>query len=632
MKKFKKLKTNQYKIGIYVRVSTEEQAENPEGSIKTQEQRLREYIKLKNMVEPFGEVIHVFSDPGVSAKDMRRPGFQKMIKAITDHEIDMVLVTELSRFSRSTKDFTMLQEFLEENDCKFLSLRENFDTSGAAGSMVLNMMASIAEFERRQTAERVSLSFLARAKRGLYNGGSVPLGYKIDDNKPGYLLVEQETAEIVKLIFECFIKQGTLSATAKFLNAKGVKLPRRVYGGGSVRDSRFTIDMLYRTLKNKSYIGVRAFNTRSGAEEVAAVWKPIVDQEIFLRANKLLKGNRSQKRTHLEQRYPYTLSGLVFCEQCGDRMCGKSAHGYNKKVGYYEHGKSAKLQASHFERLPKHEPNRVPSEKLEPRVWEEVKRFIVSDLFVKDLLTRAKAMQEALNQMAEVDKLRQQSLRMKNQIDVLAERIGLLPRQMDVKPLIDQLTKLQAEKEALELRINDVEKSKPTPKDDPVSFESLSAFRNSVKKLISKGEIDKNIQAAIIKKVVHKIAIQSNGFEIHFHVGNNHYMRELGKTPGSRFFAFEPKKFDSGSMIRKVGSSTLLTNGDLGQNRTGDLQFRKLPLYPTELRGHEISFILNLRKAHRKMLCSGTGLAICRLCPFYELSFTHFAFTFSSVW
>ena len=135
MTKPSKTKQAQFRIGIYVRVSTEEQAENPEGSIKNQEQRLRDFIKLKNMVEPFGEVAKVYTDI-LSAKDMNRPGFQKMLQAIESQEINLVLVTELSRFSRSTKDFSMLQEFLEAHECKFLSIRENFDTSGAAGQMV----------------------------------------------------------------------------------------------------------------------------------------------------------------------------------------------------------------------------------------------------------------------------------------------------------------------------------------------------------------------------------------------------------------------------------------------------------------------------------------------------------------
>ena len=64
-------KSKTYRISIYTRVSTEEQAENPEGSIKTQELRLREYVKLKNLVEPFGDVVAIYSDPGISAKDLR---------------------------------------------------------------------------------------------------------------------------------------------------------------------------------------------------------------------------------------------------------------------------------------------------------------------------------------------------------------------------------------------------------------------------------------------------------------------------------------------------------------------------------------------------------------------------------
>ena len=81
--------------------------------------------------------------------------------------------------------------------------------------------------------------------------------------------------------------------------------------------------------------------------------------------------------------------------------------------------------------------------------------------------------------------------------------------------------------------------NKQIEKDEPVSFESLAAFRKSLKGLIEKGELDKNVQTAIIKKVVHKITVKPNGFEIHFHVGNTYYARELGTDPSSRFFSFE---------------------------------------------------------------------------------------------
>jgi site-specific DNA recombinase len=601
MKKHRPIQPKTYRISIYTRVSTEEQAENPEGSIRTQELRLREYVKLKNLVEPFGEVTAVYSDPGISAKDMNRPGFQKMLSAIEKRETDLVMVTELSRFSRSTKDFTQLQEFLEEHGCKFLSLRENFDTSGAAGSMVLNMMASIAEFERRQTGERVAHSFLSRAKRGLYNGGSVPLGFKIDELRAGYLVVDNESVEFVRLAFRSFVKYGTLAETAKFLNSTGAKPPKRVYGGGSVRANGFTIDSLYRLLKNKSYIGVRVYNTKAGVEEAPAVWDAIIDRDLFDRVGVQLKKNRNHKRTHDGRRYPYTLSGITFCGVCGERMCGKSSTGGSGKVGYYEHIKVTLLQSSRRERIAKHDPHRVPSEKVEPIAWQETKRFVLSDEYANDLLKRARLMQETRNQDDEALKLRARVKHLGKQIEAFAERIGALAHEMDASPLFDELKRLQKAKIDAEAGLVELERNQPLS-DEPVGFESLHIFRKGLKKLIEKGEKDKMTQTAIIRKVVHKISILPNGIEIHFHVGNNHYLRELGQVPGSRPFfvsaslaegesAVSKKNIGKNRQTRSVGSASLLLNGDPGGSCTPDLQFRKPLLYLSELRGHDLTVI-----------------------------------------
>lgn len=119
---------------------------------------------------------------------MNRPALQRLLSKIQGKEIDMILVTELSRFTRSIRDYSILKEFLEKHQCTFLSIKDSFDTSTAAGELVMYMMANIAEFERKQTAERISHSFLARAKRGLYNGGSVPMGYEIDKENPEVFL------------------------------------------------------------------------------------------------------------------------------------------------------------------------------------------------------------------------------------------------------------------------------------------------------------------------------------------------------------------------------------------------------------------------------------------------------------
>ena len=150
-----------HKIALYIRVSTEEQASNPEGSIKNQEDRLRAVVKLKNIESHFGDIKTVYVDTK-SGKDTNRTELQRLLSAIRKREIDLVMVTELSRISRSVKDFSDIWELMQANNCGFCSLRENFDTTTAAGEMVLLIVASLAQFERRQISERVSANFSSR--------------------------------------------------------------------------------------------------------------------------------------------------------------------------------------------------------------------------------------------------------------------------------------------------------------------------------------------------------------------------------------------------------------------------------------------------------------------------------------
>lgn len=151
------------RIGIYIRVSTEEQAENPEGSIRNQEMRLRETVRLKNMQQSFGEITEVFTDRARSGKDLHRPELQRLLTKIRAREIDLVMVTELSRLSRSIRDFAGMWDLMRENKCGFQSLRENFDTTTAAGEMVLFTVSNIAQFERRQVSERVAVNFESKS-------------------------------------------------------------------------------------------------------------------------------------------------------------------------------------------------------------------------------------------------------------------------------------------------------------------------------------------------------------------------------------------------------------------------------------------------------------------------------------
>ena len=526
----KTTKKSGYKIGLYVRVSTEEQAENPEGSIKNQEQRLRDYVRLKNLDSHFGDVKELFCDPGISAKDMNRPALQRMLSSIRSGEIDLVLVTEISRLSRSIKDFTHLWEFLKDHACEFQSLRDNFDTTTPAGEMILFTLANFAQFERRQLGERIQNSFQARAQRGLWNGGVLPLGYEAHPEKPGHLRINPEEEKIVRRIFLTFLEQETLSKAGKALNEAEVRLPRLMRKGGSVRHAHFTIGNLYGILTNRAYIGKRVFKTKDGEIEVSAVWPAIVDEMQFLRVQKMLAGNKDRKKSPSERRFPYLLSGLLVCAKCGDRLCGKSAHGNGGKIGYYEHTLAVKTQNCLSKKVLGCTPNRLPARVIEAEVWADMQRLLSAETYARQIFEEARKLTGATGLNIEIQKLRAKCQSIDLQIEAVTERIGQLPKEIDAKVFFEQIMKLQKAKAEIERQI--VISAADGRTEKVITFDHFEAFRNKLVGML-KGS-DPNVMAAICRRVIDRIEINASQeliqYTIFYHVGETHY-RSLEKGP-----------------------------------------------------------------------------------------------------
>ncbi|NBX00009.1 recombinase family protein, partial [bacterium] len=126
------------RIGIYIRVSTEEQAKIVEGSLVSQRMRLEEYVAGQNRRESnWGAIVGVYVDEGKSAKDMNRPEFQRMLADVRMGKLDLILASELSRFSRSIRDFCEIWDLLKKHKVSFITLRDNFDSTTAAGEMMI---------------------------------------------------------------------------------------------------------------------------------------------------------------------------------------------------------------------------------------------------------------------------------------------------------------------------------------------------------------------------------------------------------------------------------------------------------------------------------------------------------------
>jgi site-specific DNA recombinase len=527
-----------HRIGIYIRVSTEEQASNPEGSIKSQEQRLRQHVSYQNQDQAFGEIAHVFIDRGKSGKDIEhRPELKRLLHCIEAGQITMVLVTELSRLSRSIQDFCQIWELMRRHGCGFQSLREQFDTTTAAGEMVLYTIANIAQFERKQTSERIKANFLARAERGLFNGGSVPLGFALDPERKGYLKVHPDEAIIVREAFNTFLREGSLSLTGKSLNERGIRLPRkRVCGGDKPRLGHFTVDNLYQILTNPAYIGQRAYEKKGENRLSRACWEPIVEESIFQAVASKLKSNKSRCKLGRKNRYPFLLSGLVFCGTCQDRLPGKSAHGNGGKIPYYEHGWAVKRQAMLNEKIFRCEPHRVNGKRLEEVIWSDVLEVLSDPVLGRRLVDEAKRLYESGETRQEIEKLELKIQAYADQIEALAAHLATIPKGLSPAPIFTHMQKMEqltaeAQKEY------DRRLSEQGVQELPASWTNFESFLKSLRTslpVISTPEL----RSKIIGLLVHKVEVFPDRVWLHYFVGESR-IRELKQPSNAELPVFD---------------------------------------------------------------------------------------------
>lgn len=158
----------------YIRVSTDKQAEHGV-SLEAQRAKLDAYAALFDL-----HVIAVEVDAGTSAKTLDRPGLQAALSALRAGKADAILVVKLDRLTRSVRDLgDLVERYFATGKWALLSVGEQIDTRSAAGRLVLNLLASVAQWEREATGERTSAALRHKAAIGEYIGGDVPYGFQL---------------------------------------------------------------------------------------------------------------------------------------------------------------------------------------------------------------------------------------------------------------------------------------------------------------------------------------------------------------------------------------------------------------------------------------------------------------------
>ena len=432
------------RIGIYLRVSTEEQARIQDGSLVSQKQRLVDFVESQNRKDQgsYGVIVDFYCDEGKSAKDMKRPEFQRLLQDVKAQRINLILATELSRLSRSIRDFCELWDLFKKHQTSFITLREQFDTTTAAGEMMVFNLINFAQFERKQTAERISANWQSRAKRGLWNGGTIPFGFDRNPNKKGELVPHETESKQVKEIFELFLKEASVRRTCLALPSLGIFSKAYTNKHGIHKAGKqITLSGLQRILTNRAYIGVREIGVSRGKklELVKASWMPLISDELFNQVQERLALNKNKLKPYDKKNYPFPLTEILICGECGKHLGGKS--GTSRSGGkhfYYGHPRQIKNDGlNHIRRCLM---ENIRAQRIETVLLDSLKSLLTDnkiDQFVDIYLKNTKSNLPALE--ARIKTLERDIQILNRRNENLVERLSELPKDVPADHLYNQM-------------------------------------------------------------------------------------------------------------------------------------------------------------------------------------------------
>lgn len=323
-------------------------------SIENQIIKCRKFIEFKFTDEITEKDIEIYIDEGFSGKNEDRPKYQEMISKVKNGEINKIIIYQLNRLGRNARDIHNTMEMCTSLNCIIYSATEGFDSSTSFGRAVIGILASLAQLEREQLAERIKDNMYTLAKMGRWLGGQSPLGfnyiretYKDENMKErsmALLRKNNEELKIIKKIYSKYLDEQSLSQVSKWSLINNIKGKN----GGNLDKSAINLilqnpvyvqsnDEVCNYLKTLGYDvcgdpnGNGILRYGKGEEKVAAIskHKGIIPADKWLEVQNVLKKNK-EKAPRMGRTHTALLTGILKC-QCGSGM--RVSYGHIKSDG-----------------------------------------------------------------------------------------------------------------------------------------------------------------------------------------------------------------------------------------------------------------------------------------------------------
>ncbi len=338
---------NLWKAAVYIRLSKEDKKKSESDSVVNQREIVKEYLKL----HPDIELVDFYIDDGFTGTDFDRPGFQRLKADVASGKISCVIVKDLSRFARNAAGSgDYIDDFFVRHKVRFISLNNGVDTvsdnmNAATRCITMGVTNVLNESVSASTSVNVRGTLNMRRINGEFIGSFATYGYRKDPENRHKLIVDEEAAEIVRMIYEKYVSGMSILGITRELNETGVPNPSMYkkqkgfdykHPAGGINDGLWPESSVRRILRNEMYTGtmIQGKNRKLSYKIKKCVATPkeewfvvegtheaIIDRNTFEKAQALF--NRSI-RTSPQKKEAELFAGVVRCADCHRIMSKKS--------------------------------------------------------------------------------------------------------------------------------------------------------------------------------------------------------------------------------------------------------------------------------------------------------------------
>jgi site-specific DNA recombinase len=315
------------RCAIYTRKSTDEGLDQEYNSLEAQRDSALAFITSQRH-EGWIAIDDGYDDGGFSGGNTNRPSLKRLLTDVEDGRVDVVVVYKIDRLSRSLSDFAKIVDLFDERGVTFVSVTQQFNTTTSMGRLTLNILLSFAQFEREVTGERIRDKIAASKAKGMWMGGTPPLGYDVRDRR---LIINEPEAALVRDIFARYAETGSAAQLVRELQIEGHTTKVWVAQNGRRHEGK-VIDQqcIFTMLRNRLYLGEM---THKG-QTFPGQHEPIITAELWAAVHAFVNGRKQGPRIRYKKE-PALLTGLLYAPD-GQRMLPTYTQKKNgKRYRYY---------------------------------------------------------------------------------------------------------------------------------------------------------------------------------------------------------------------------------------------------------------------------------------------------------